>query len=59
MENDSDNVISLVQPKRDEEKLLNITVADKKGYEEQRCKHRSIEIRERCGQSIAPAAAVQ
>lgn len=32
MENDSDNVITLVQPKRDEEKLLNITVTDRKDY---------------------------
>ncbi|EOM1535230.1 hypothetical protein ACNBF8_004853, partial [Escherichia coli] len=26
MENEGDNIITLVQPKRDEEKLLNITV---------------------------------
>lgn len=30
MENEGDNVISLVQPRRDEEKLLNITVTGRK-----------------------------
>lgn len=62
MENDNDNVISLVQPKRDEEMLLNITVTDKKAYEEQRCKHLSIEVSEkertvhctRCGCAVDP-----
>jgi hypothetical protein len=30
MENDSDNVITLVQPKSEEEKLLNVVITDKK-----------------------------
>ena len=62
MENDGDNVITLVQPKRDEATLLNITVGDKKTYDEQRCKHLSIEVSEkertvhctRCGCAVDP-----
>ncbi|HAX5209033.1 TPA: hypothetical protein JZG45_003884 [Escherichia coli] len=46
MENEGDNVISLVQPGRDEEKLLNITVTDRKDYRQQSCKHRAIEVHE-------------
>ncbi|HBA9513484.1 TPA: hypothetical protein J1413_004854 [Escherichia coli] len=46
METESDNVINLVQPKRDEEKLLNITVTDRKNYEQQNCKHRAVEVHE-------------
>ncbi|MCL6745080.1 hypothetical protein [Kosakonia sp. R1.Fl] len=41
-----DNVIPLVQPKRDEEKLLNVTVTDRKEYAQQRCKHRAVEADE-------------
>lgn len=46
METESDNVINLVQPKRDEEKLLNITVTDRKNYEQQNCKHRAVGVHE-------------
>ncbi|EPU3945518.1 hypothetical protein ACB381_06120 [Klebsiella michiganensis] len=62
MENEGDNVITLVQPKRDEEKLLNITVIDKKDYRQQHCKHRAIEVCEtdrivrclNCGCTVDP-----
>lgn len=62
MENESDNVISLVQPKRNEEKLLNITVTDRKNHIQHRCKHRAIEVCEtdrvvrctKCGCVIDP-----
>ncbi|HCX5071764.1 TPA: hypothetical protein OZT93_000923 [Escherichia coli] len=62
MENESDNVISLVQPKRNEEKLLNITVTDRKNYIQHSCKHRVIEVCEtdrvvrctKCGCVIDP-----
>lgn len=40
------NVIPLVQPKRDEENLLNVTVTDRKEYLQQRCKHRAVEVDE-------------
>ncbi|PJI56416.1 hypothetical protein [Escherichia coli] len=46
MENESDKVITLVQPKRDEGKLLNITVTDRKNYIQQSCKHRAVEVHE-------------
>ena len=57
-----DNVIPLMQPKRDEEKLLNVAVTDRKVYEQQRCKHRAIEVDEtnrvirclKCGCVIDP-----
>ncbi|KLF68613.1 hypothetical protein [Klebsiella aerogenes] len=62
MENEGDNVITLVQPKRDEEKLLNITVTDRKDYMQQRCKHRAVEVDEQhrlikclqCGCAVDP-----
>lgn len=62
MENDSDNVITLVQPKRDEEKLLNITVTDRKDYRQQHCKHKAVEVDEKgriilclqCGCAVDP-----
>ncbi|OAZ21135.1 hypothetical protein AYK88_20685 [Klebsiella aerogenes] len=62
MDNESDNVITLVQPKRDEEKLLNITVTDRKDYMQQRCKHRAVEVDEQhrlikclqCGCAVDP-----
>lgn len=44
MDDNSDNVIPLVQPGRDEAKLLNVTVSDRKEYNQQRCKHRAIEV---------------
>ncbi|EEH6229431.1 TPA: hypothetical protein P7Q51_004190 [Escherichia coli] len=62
MENESDNVITLVQPKRNEEKLLNITVTDRKNHIQHSCKHRAIEVCEtdrvvrctKCGCVIDP-----
>ncbi|EAT6369394.1 hypothetical protein E5458_07790 [Salmonella enterica] len=62
MDNNNDNVINLVQPKRDEENLLNVTVTDRKEYSQQRCKHRAIEVDEQhrviqclqCGCAIDP-----
>ncbi|EGO8354431.1 hypothetical protein E0V34_21340 [Escherichia coli] len=62
MKNETDNVITLVQPKRDEEKLLNITVTDRKNYIQQRCKHRAVEVHEpdrvilclQCGCAVDP-----
>ena len=62
MENESDNVITLVQPKRDEEKLLNITVTDRKDYRQQHCKHKAVEVEEKgriilclqCGCAVDP-----
>lgn len=57
-----DNIIPLVQPKRDEEKLLNTTVTERKEYSQQRCKHRAIEVDEQhrfikclqCGCAVDP-----
>lgn len=62
MDKDSDNVITLVQPKRDEEKLLNIIVTDRKDYSQQCCKHRAVEVDEQhrlieclqCGCAVDP-----
>ncbi|HBC5825957.1 TPA: hypothetical protein KEV35_004943 [Escherichia coli] len=62
MNDNSDNVITLVQPERDEKKLLNITVTDRKNYTQQGCRHRTIEVCEtkrvvrctRCGCVIDP-----
>lgn len=62
MDKDSDNVITLVQPKRDEDKLLNTTVIDRKDYRQQHCKHRAVEVDEQgrmikclqCGCAVDP-----
>lgn len=62
MDDNSDNVVPLVQPKRDEVTLLNVTVSERKEYAQQRCKHRAIEVCEtdrvvrctRCGCVIDP-----
>lgn len=63
MVNDTNNnVIPLVQPKRDEEKLLNVAVTERKEYGQSRCKHRAIEVEEReriirclqCGCAVDP-----
>lgn len=56
----SDNIVPLIQPKRDEAKLLNVTVSDRKEYGQQVCKHRAIEVCEidrvirctRCGSAV-------
>jgi len=44
MDDISDNIVPLIQPKRDEAKLLNVTVSDRKEYVQQACKHRAIEV---------------
>ena len=54
MDDNSDNVIPLVQHGRDEAKLLNVTVSDRKEYSQQRCKHRAIEV---CAKQIVLFAA--
>lgn len=62
MSDESGNIIQLIQPKRDEEKLLNTTVTDSKDYTQRRCKHRAIKISERerlitclqCGCAVDP-----
>lgn len=62
MDNDCDNVIPLIQPKREEEKLLNVSITDRKEYSQQRCKHRAIEVDEQhrlikclqCGCAVDP-----
>jgi hypothetical protein len=56
------NIIPLIQPKREEEKLLNVSVTDRKEYSQQRCKHRAIEVDEQhriikclqCGCAVDP-----
>lgn len=62
MGDNSDNVIQLVQPKRDEENLLNVTVTGRKDYSQHICKHRAIEVDEQdrvvqclqCGCTVDP-----
>ncbi|EBB1398607.1 hypothetical protein NEJ09_002473 [Salmonella enterica] len=41
-----DNVVSLKQPQRDEEKLLNIVVTNRKEYAQKRCKHGAVIVEE-------------
>ncbi|MBJ8931656.1 hypothetical protein [Citrobacter freundii] len=56
------NVIPLVQPKRDEDKLLNITITRRKEYSQVRCKHQAVEVEEleriirclQCGSAVDP-----
>jgi hypothetical protein len=62
MENDSDNVITLVQPKSEEEKLLNVVITDKKSSGQKYCKHNQTQISEanrtlicrQCGSMLDP-----
>ncbi|NUH56511.1 hypothetical protein HUK76_22950 [Citrobacter portucalensis] len=46
MENEVDNVITLVQPKSEEERLLNVVVTDRKNVRQEHCKHRETKISE-------------
>lgn len=62
MNDELGNIIQLIQPKRDEEKLLNTTVTDNKDYTQRRCKHHAIKISEiervitckQCGCTVDP-----
>lgn len=45
-DNPENNIVLLVQPKRDEKELLNTDITDRKDYVQQRCKHRAIAIDE-------------
>lgn len=45
-DNPENNIVLLVQPKRDEKELLNTDITDRKDYVQQRCKHRAIVIDE-------------
>jgi hypothetical protein len=59
---ESDNVIALVQPKSDEERLLNVVVTDRKSAGQHYCKHVQTQISEtnrtivckQCGVIIDP-----
>lgn len=62
MEDNSDNVIQLVQPKSEEEKLLNVVVTDRKSTGQKYCKHSQTQISEasrtlvcrQCGSMLDP-----
>lgn len=46
MDEPKDNIVPLVQPRRDEEKLLNIIVTERKEYAQKRCKHGAVIVEE-------------
>lgn len=62
MDKDSDNVITLVQPKSEEEKLLNVVITDRKNTGQKYCKHNQTQISEanrtlicrQCGSMLDP-----
>ncbi|HCL5343528.1 TPA: hypothetical protein N2G31_001454 [Salmonella enterica] len=62
MDDNSDNIIHLVQPKSDEEKLLNVSIADRKSTGQKYCKHSQTQISEvnriliclQCGSMLDP-----
>lgn len=62
MDDNRDNVIHLVLPKSEEEKLLNVVVADKKSTVQKYCKHNQTQISEanrtlicrQCGAMLDP-----
>ena len=62
MKNEGDNVITLVQPKSEEEGLLNVVITDEKSVEQKCCQHISTTISEvnrtitckRCGLALDP-----
>ncbi|MXF06713.1 hypothetical protein [Escherichia coli] len=62
MENEGNNVITLVQPKSQEEGLLNVVIADRKSGEQKCCRHLHTTISEvnrtiicdRCGLILDP-----
>lgn len=62
MDDDNDNVIHLVQPKSEEEKLLNVSITDRKSTGQKYCKHSQTKISEvnrtliclQCGSMLDP-----
>ncbi|HIG9583326.1 TPA: hypothetical protein ACYEKW_004865 [Escherichia coli] len=62
MMNEGDNVITLVQPKSEEERLLNVVITDRKSGEQEYCRHLHTKISEvnrtiicnRCGLVLDP-----
>ncbi|ECE8819619.1 hypothetical protein EWG08_24850, partial [Salmonella enterica subsp. enterica serovar Reading] len=62
MDDNSDNVIQLVQPKSEEEGLLNVVITDRKSGEQKCCQHIRTTISEvnrtiicdRCGLALDP-----
>ncbi|EPO5058766.1 hypothetical protein ACUBON_002226 [Escherichia coli] len=62
MKNEVDNVITLVQPKSEEEGLLNVVITDRKSGEQKYCQHIRTTISEvnrtitcnRCGLALDP-----
>lgn len=62
MDDNSDNVIHLVQPKLEEEKLLNVSITDRKSTRQKYCKHSQTQISEvnrtliclQCGSMLDP-----
>ncbi|EFB9701793.1 hypothetical protein [Escherichia coli] len=62
MMNEGDNVITLVQPKSEEEELLNVVITDEKSVEQKCCQHFRTTISEvnrtitckRCGLALDP-----
>lgn len=62
MKNEGDNVITLVQPKSEEEGLLNVVITDEKSVEQKCCQHICTTISEvnrtitckRCGLALDP-----
>ncbi len=62
MDDLSDNVVQLVQPKSEEEKLLNVVISDKKSSGQKYCKHNQTQISEanrtlvcrQCGSILDP-----
>lgn len=62
MDKDSDNVITLVQPKSEEEKLLNVVITERKSIGQKYCKHSQTQISEanrtltcrQCGSILDP-----
>lgn len=40
MDDNSDNVIQLLQPKSEEERLLNVVITDRKSGEQKCCQHK-------------------
>lgn len=62
MDNNGDNIIHLVQPKSEEEKLLNVSIIDRKSTGQKYCKHSQAQISEvnrtlvclQCGSMLDP-----
>ncbi|WP_395303417.1 hypothetical protein [Enterobacter sp. ECC-019] len=62
MDDSADNVVQLVQPKSEEEKLLNVAITDRKSAGQKYCKHNQTQISEanrtliclQCGSMLDP-----